>query len=142
MYSYPVNLQPDDNDTVLVTFPDLPEAVTFGDDEEDALLHAVDALMTVLAHRIDERQDIPAPSEPAKGQRTIELPPLAAAKLALYQTMRAQGVTKATLARRLDARGPQVDRLLDLYHASRLEQITRALAALGKRLVIETRDAA
>ena len=51
MYGYPVNLQPDDNDTAFVTFSDVPEAVTFGDDEEDALLHAVDALMSVLAQR-------------------------------------------------------------------------------------------
>jgi antitoxin HicB len=36
----------------------------------------------------------------------------------------------------------QVDRLLDLRHASRLDQIEAAFAALHKRVVIEIRDAA
>jgi len=35
-----------------------------------------------------------------------------------------------------------VDRLLDLKHASRLDQIETALRALDKRLTIEVKDAA
>ena len=45
--------------------------------------------------------------------------------------MRAEGVGKAALARRLGVALPQIDRLLDLRHASRLDAIERALAALG-----------
>ncbi len=142
MYSYPVHLAPDDNDTILLTFPDIPEAVTFGEDEDDALMRAVDALRAILAHRIDERRDIPAPSRPMEGQRVVELPPLVAAKVAIYQTMRQQGVSRAALARRLDLQASRIDRLLDLYHSSQLQEITRALAALGKRLVVEIQDAA
>lgn len=142
MFSYPVRLAPDDNRTVLATFPDVPEAVTFGDDEDDALMHAVDALLTALAHRIDERQEIPSPSRPVRGQPSVDLPPLAAAKVALYRAMREQGVSKAALARRMDIQAPQIDRLHDLYQTSRLEQVTRALAALGKRLAIEVSNAA
>jgi antitoxin HicB len=48
MFDYPVNLTPDDG-TVLVTFPDVPEAITFGMDEDEALLQAVDALETALS---------------------------------------------------------------------------------------------
>ena len=33
MFDYPVILTPDDG-TVLVTFPDVPESITFGADEE------------------------------------------------------------------------------------------------------------
>jgi antitoxin HicB len=33
---YPVTLERDDNGTILVSFPDLPEAHTFGEDESDA----------------------------------------------------------------------------------------------------------
>lgn len=71
-----------------------------------------------------------------------DLPPLAAAKVALYRTMREEGVSKAALARRMDIQAPQIDRLLDLYQTSRLEQVTRALAALGKRLAIEVSNTA
>lgn len=141
MLAYPIDLNPDTNGTLLVTFPDFKEAVTFGEDEGDALLRAVDALETVLAARIDEREDIPLPSA-AAGRPCAVLPALTAAKVLLYRAMREAGVRKADLARRLGWHGPQIDRLLDLNHASRLDQIEAALAALGKRLSVEIADAA
>ena len=142
MYTYPVDLEPDDNDTVMVTFPDVPGAITFGDDEDEALIRAVDALETVFIAYIGDREGIPKPSRPRKGQRTVTLPTLSAAKVSLYQTMREQGVRKADLARRLHCDFRQIDRLLDLRHHSRLDQIDAALAALGKRLDIRLRGAA
>ncbi|MGO9768102.1 MAG: type II toxin-antitoxin system HicB family antitoxin, partial [Roseiarcus sp.] len=45
---YAVTLAPDDNGTILVTVPDIPEAVTFGDDRDDALARAVDAIETAI----------------------------------------------------------------------------------------------
>jgi len=72
----------------------------------------------------------------------VTLPALSAAKLALYEAMREAGVRKADLARRLDWHMPQVDRLLDLRHASRMDQLETALAVLGKKLVLEIEDAA
>jgi len=142
MYSYPVVLSPDDNGTLLVTCPDLPEVVTFGEDETEALSRAVDAVETAMIARIGDRQDIPAPSRPTRGQKVVTLPPLSAAKVGLYQAMRAKGMRKAELARQLGIHMPQVDRLLDLRHASRLNQIEAALRAVGKTLSIEISDAA
>jgi antitoxin HicB len=141
MLAYSVDLQPDTNGTLLVTFPEFVEAVTYGDDESDALLRAEGALETVLAARIDDREDIPLPSPPA-GRPCVVLPALTAAKVLLYRAMREAGVRKADLARRLGWHGPQIDRLLDLNHASRLDQIEAALAVLGKRLKIDLADAA
>ncbi len=48
MLTYPVKLEPDTNDSLLVTFPDIPEAITAGDDEQDALAMGLDALITAL----------------------------------------------------------------------------------------------
>ncbi|MGH6898532.1 MAG: type II toxin-antitoxin system HicB family antitoxin [Geminicoccaceae bacterium] len=141
MLEYPVELNRDTNGTLLVTFPEFAEAVTFGEDESDALLRAVDALETVLAARMDDREDIPLPS-PAAGRPCVVLPALTAAKVLLYRAMREAGVRKADLARRLGWHGPQIDRLLDLNHASRLDQIEAALAALGKRLSVDLADVA
>ena len=62
MLAYPMVLEPDDNGTLLVTFPDVPEAVTFGENEADALKHAVEALETMLAARIADQEDLPLPS--------------------------------------------------------------------------------
>ncbi|HZU91735.1 MAG TPA: type II toxin-antitoxin system HicB family antitoxin [Stellaceae bacterium] len=138
---YPVLFTPDDNGTILVTCPDLPEVTTFGEDEDDALRRAVDAVEEALAARIADRKDIPAPS-PARGRPLVPLPALTAAKVELYRTARAQGVTKAELGRRLAWHAPQIDRLFDLRHSSKIEQIDRALRTMGKRLDVTVHDTA
>jgi antitoxin HicB len=131
-FDYPVELTPD-GDTILVTFPDVPEAITFGADEAEALLQACDALATALAMYVEGQRDLPKPS-PANGRQTVRPDALECAKLGIYVAMREQGVRKAELARRLHWHMPQVDRLLDLNHASRLAQIEQAAASLGKRV--------
>ena len=138
---YAVTLAPDDNGTILVTVPDLPEAVTFGKDREDALARAVDAIETALMGAMAAREDILAPKS-VDGADYVALPALASAKVALYQAMRAEGVGKATLAKRLDVALPQIDRLLDLRHSSRLDAIERAFAALGREMEIVVKAAA
>ena len=130
MLAYPINLEPDGG-TLLATSPDFPELTTFGDDREEALARAVDALEEAIAARIHTGQEIPAPST---GQDDVPLPTLTAVKVLLYQGMRAQGVGKAELARRLGWHLPQVDRALDVQHNSRLDQLDAALGAIGRRL--------
>jgi|SRR5579872_1853048 len=138
--SYRVALTPDDNDTLLVTCPDLPEVTTFGDDEADALLRARDAIEEALAARIAYREPIP---EPSSGEGPcVALPALTTLKIELYRAVSEDHVRKAELARRLGMHGPQVDRLFDLRHASQLSQIEAAFQALGRRLLIDVeRDA-
>jgi antitoxin HicB len=133
MFDYPVTLVPD-GDTVLVTFVDLPEAITFGANENEALLHAVDALEAGLSFYVDARKPLPTPSKPKRGQRTVRPSALECAKLGVYKAMTDQGIKKAELARRLGWHMPQVDRLFDLRHASRLDQIEAAARALGRQL--------
>ena len=140
-YVYPVELAPDDNDTLLVTSPDFPELTTFGEDEADALRHAVDALRTVVDHYIESDRPLPDPS-PARGRPTVALPALVAAKAALYSAMRESSVTQTELARRLGIDGRQVRRLLDLYTSTRFGELERALAAVGRRLTVTIEKAA
>jgi antitoxin HicB len=140
MLRYRVRLRSDDNGTVLATFPDVPEAHTFGDDREEALARAADALETAFLGYIEGRRDIPRPSS-GRGP-LVTLPALTEAKLALYDAMRQAKVGKAELGRRLNWYSPQVDRLLDLRHTSRLDQLEAAFRALGKRLSVQILDAA
>ena len=136
MFDFPVVLQPDtETGTVLAGFPDLPFCHSVGDDADEALLNAVDALETALAVVVSARQPLPVPSTPA-GRPTVRPSALECAKLGVYQAMMDQGIRKAELARRLGWHLPQVDRLLDLGHASRFEQIEAAARALGKRVEI------
>jgi antitoxin HicB len=135
MFDYPVTLTPDDG-TVLVTFADVPEAITFGADEDEALLNAVDALETGLSFYVDARKSLPAVSRPAAGQKTVRPSALECAKLGVYQAMTEQGIKKAELARRLGWHMPQVDRLFDLRHASKLDQIEAAAIVLGRHIEV------
>jgi antitoxin HicB len=141
MLRYKVKLSKDTNDTILVDVPAIPEAHTFGEDRDEARARAVDAIETALMGYVEDRRDIPAPD--GKTERdSVTLPVLTEAKLTLYSAMRVAGVGKAEMARRLNCHLPQVDRLLDLAHSSRLDQIEAGFRALGKRLSIEIRDAA
>ena len=131
---YRVEVEPDDNDTYLVTCPDIPEMTTFGEDRPDALSHAVDAIITALQGRINARQDIPVPTH-GDGE-WLELGALVEVKVELYRIIRREHVTKAELGRRLQWHGPSVDRLLDLGHDSRLLSLEMAFRALGRELHI------
>lgn len=141
MLHYPVVLSQQGGKT-LVSFPDFPDVHTYGGDEQEAVARAVDALETYLMGMIEDRQAIPTPRAPRRKERSIMLPALTEAKLALYRQMRAARVGKAELARRMNCHLPQIDRLLDLSHASRLDQLEQAFLAVGKRLTISLEDAA
>ena len=135
---YPVTLTKDSNGTILVKFPDVPGAVTYGDTREEALARAVDALLTVFDAYMKDKRDIPAPTT-SKGPG-VEVPVLDASKITLYQTMREKRINKSELARRLDWHMPQVDRVLKMRHDSRLEHVDAAFRAVGKRLTFAVTD--
>ncbi len=108
IFDYPVTV---DDDAVLVTFADALEAITFGMDEDKALLQAVDAHESALAFYINDRKLLPTLSKERQkdgtpfsfGMRQVGW---------LSNNDRGRGITKAELARRLDWRTPQIDRLL------------------------------
>ena len=125
-----------------VTFRDVPEAITEGDSREEALLRAEDALESALAMYVTAKEPLPTPSAAQPGEAIVPLSALGMAKAALYEAMREQGVGRAELARRLRWHLPQITRVLDLRHASKMEQVETALAALGLRLIVDVARAA
>lgn len=135
---YPITLTKDDNDTYLVRFPDVPDAITYGETEAEALAHALDALLTVFDAYMKDRRDIPAPSV-RKGP-SIELPTLESAKVELYRAMREANVGKYELAKRLNWHLPQVDRVLKVRHGSQIQQMEAAFSAVGKKLDLVVTD--
>lgn len=138
MNTYRVELTPDDNDTFLVTFPDVPGAISCGDTEAEALENAVDALETYFAGLIGDRQDIPEPT--AGDGPAVSLSLLGTLKVAVYRAMRARKWRKADLARELNLNPRQIDRLLDLRHGSTVAQLEQALKACGQRAEVEVRE--
>ncbi len=126
----------------LAHFPDVPFAHTFGASKEECLENALEALETAFIALMSDRSSIPEPSRIKRGMDFVVLPALAEAKISLYREMVAADLRKAELARRLGWHKPQVDRLLDLRHDSRLDQIEQAFAVLGKRMRIAIENAA
>jgi antitoxin HicB len=140
---YPAVFEPAEEGGFVITFPDVYEAITQGDDEREGIDMAQDALITMFAHLIREGKPIKVPSNP-KGRkyRMIELPAMAALKTELYMAFQASGMRKAELARRLGIPKTTVDRLFDFANHTRLDQIEAAFAVLGKRIAVEVKDAA
>jgi antitoxin HicB len=138
---YSVILQPDDNDTILVTSRDLPRVLTYGGTREEALHHAIDAIETAIASMIDDEVDVPAPQTKQRGD-FVSLPLLAAFKIQLYRELRAARISRSELARRLGWDREQVDSLFRIDDASPVDQIEAAFRALDRDITIEVESAA
>jgi antitoxin HicB len=136
MLNYPITLVRDTNGSFLVGFPDFPEANSVGDDQSEALVNAADALVTALEIYFDERKPVPLPSKFERGQPFVSLPALETAKVLLWNDMYSKKIRKADLARMLDVHTPQIDRLFDLKHSSKIEFVEQAAKALGRSLKI------
>ena len=134
MLKYPANFEPAEEGGFVITFPDIPEAITQGEDEEDARRRASDALESALDFYFEAPRPIPAPSKPKRGQRLIELSASLSAKVLLLNEMVSQKIRPAELARRLKVTPQEVTRLTSLHHTTKIDGIAAALKALGKTL--------
>ena len=102
----------------------------------------MDALETALEFYLEEGNALPAPSRPKRGQEVVSPSVLATLKLSVYQAMVTDKVRKTELAKRLGKHLMQIDRLLDLNHSSRVEEIESALRALNREISIRVKKAA
>ena len=135
MFMYPVTLTPDKTDGgFVVTFEDIPEAITQGETEAEALTAAQDALESALDFYFEDKRAVPAPSKPKRGQSVIELAASLSAKVLLLNEMLKQDVRPAELARRLNTTPQEINRLTNLRHTTRIDGIAAALQAMGKHL--------
>ena len=140
-YAYPCVLASEEDGGFSLSFPDVPEALTCGENRAEALALAEDALAAAFCTYVHCGEDIPQPSVATEGQALVAVPPVVAAKLALYSAMRSQGITKVALAARLNVSEGAVRKLLNLDHRSHIGLVQKALRVVGRGLVIEDRAA-
>ena len=136
-YAYPCVLVPEESGGFSVSFPDVPEALTCGDDRTEALAMAEDALAVALGAYVRARQDIPSPGALLSEQVMVAVPLVVAAKLALYTAMREQELSKVGLAARMGVSEGAIRKLMNPRHRSHIRQVEMALRHLGRRLVVE-----
>ena len=140
--AYPASFVPEKGGGFHVRFPDLPEALTGGDDLADTRTQSADCLAEAISGRIQRGDPIPLPSRPKRGQHLISVALYLAPKLALYIAMRERGVRNTDLARSLGISETVVRRMLNPKHDTKPDRIQAALSALGKRIAVTFEDAA
>jgi antitoxin HicB len=138
--AYSVRVEPQKDGSLLVSFPDFPEALTDGRDLAEALEQAADCLSEALAARINHDETIPSPSPAHAGAHLVAPEPTIALKAALHSALRSRGLTVADLARRLDVDYRQAARLVDPRSSSKLTSLKTALDALGYRVAIAVQE--
>lgn len=134
-YRYPATFEAgEEPGIIVVSFADVPEAITEGDDAEQAMENAADALGHALLAYLRLGRSLPRPGK--AGDKMIAPPADIVAKLALLETFEGAGITRTELARRLGKDEKQVRRILDPMHGTDIATLEAAISAMGKRLVI------
>ncbi|MGV3679938.1 MAG: type II toxin-antitoxin system HicB family antitoxin [Acidovorax sp.] len=119
-----------------VTFRDVPEAITEGDTLEEAETMALDALVTAMEFYFDDGRPVPAPSKAKAGERLVALPASVAAKVHLLNARLASKMKTVDVARAMGIKPQELARIYDLKHATKIDTIAAAMAALGLNLSV------
>ena len=139
-FVYFARLQRYSPDEVVVSFRDLPECLTGGEDEAEALVEAQDALEEAIAGRIDDEDPIPVPSAALPSEYPVAVPTNMAAKAAFAIALRRSSLTRSAVAQRLGTDEEEVRRMLDPRHDTPASRVNEALRVLGSELVVEVRE--
>lgn len=141
-YVYRALFEPGDRrGNVVVSFPDVPEAITQGRGQADARGMAEEALGLVLLDYLERGKQLPKPRAKSRDLVEIAVAPDVAAKLAVLEAFAAARISKSELARRIGKDEKEVRRILDPRHPTKLPALTATLRALGKRLVVGVMEA-
>ena len=136
-FSFPATLTADlDDGGYIVSFRDLPEAITQGDSIESALQEACDCLEEAIAARIDDRLDIPQPSTALENEYLVAVPMQTALKAALAIAMFESKMSQVQLAKVLQINEKEVRRILNPRHGTKLATMEKTLNVLGKKVVL------
>jgi len=118
-----------------VSFTDVPEAITQGDNEADATKQAWEALGLALLTYPRRGLPMPVPKAKVRGLIPIVVEPEVAAKIAVLEAFERSGISKSELRRRIGKDEKEVRRILDPCHTTKLAALTEVLRTLGQRLV-------
>ena len=135
-WAYPARIEDQGADGFLVTFADVPEAITGGDTLDEARANAADALEEAILAYMAMGRPIPEPRAAKDNEVLIVLDPVTAARAILAQAMRADRVSNVALAKRLGKSEGAVRRLTDGATGVKIDTVLEALEAVGRRTVL------
>ena len=141
-YIFAARIEPDPEGGFLVTFPDVPEAITSGNAMAEARANGSEALGLALRGIAALGRPLPQQKARGKGLVPIAVAPDTALKLAVIEAFAKSGLSKRELARRLGKAETEARRILDPDHPTKLPLLQATLGLLGKEIVVSVRDAA
>lgn len=131
---YPATLTPNGEGGYIVTFRDVPEAITEIWDKNELKETATDCLVTSVDFYIEDHRLFPAPSKTKKDDVIIQLPISISAKILLLNTMVSGNIRPVDLAKKMGIKPQEVNRIIDTGHTTKIDTIAKALSVLGKNL--------
>ena len=140
-WSYPAVLERHEDGEIVVRFPDLPEVLTGGSSEAEALAEAADALEEGVLAYMAAGQPAPLPREASPGEVAVPLDPVTAARAELARVMREQRISNVELAGRLSKSEGAVRRLVDGATGVKIDTVLEALRLLNRRATLVFADA-
>jgi antitoxin HicB len=140
MFKFPARFESAPEGGYVVTFRDIPEAITQGDTLEEAQSMAVDALVTAMDFYFEDGRAVPTPSKARRLEKLIALPPSVACKVELLNRVVESKTRPVDLARRMGIKSQEVTRILDLHHSTKVDTLAQAFEALGFELEVSVRQ--
>lgn len=131
---YPATLTPNGEGGYIVTFRDVPEAITEIWDKNELKETATDCLVTAVDFYIEDHRLFPTPSKTKKDDVIIQLPISISAKILLLNTMVSGNIRPVDLAKKMGIKPQEVNRIIDTGHTTKIDTIAKALSVLGKNL--------
>ena len=131
---FPVRLVPAPEGGYVVSFPDIPEALTHGETRQQSLDTALEALVTAFEFYFEDSQSVPLPSPVKEDDDFVEVPLSVASKVLLLNAFLASKISQQELAKRIGRPKQEITRLFDLRHATKIDAVQTAARALGKEL--------
>lgn len=130
--TYPARIVRTEDGDFLVTFTDIPEALSGASTFEEAQSLAGDALDMAIGGYIEASRPLPPSRQAAPGEVPIAVDPQTAARALLVRAMADQRLSKVALAERIGQDEKAVRRMISGKGAS-FGLVLKALKAMGIR---------
>lgn len=131
---YPVTLTPAPKSSYIVSFVNIPKALTQSKTVAKAIKAAKNALLTAFNFYFKNNKLIPLPSPLNSHNHFIKVPLSVASKVLLLNAFLQSKITQQKLAKQISKPKQKITRLFNLHHATKINAVQLAAKALSKKL--------
>lgn len=126
------DVERDSDGSYLVSFKDVPEAITVVYDEKEIEQRALEALVLAFDFYIEDNREIPQYT--GQSNSVIYLPTATALKVLLHNEFVKSNLKKADIAKKANVAPSNLERVFNFHYKSKIEAIEKVLNCLGRRV--------